>query len=78
MNPGELIGRERLAVAVFFLLLLAGLLGVGLLHGRGAGSPAAPEVVPGPQPPLLRRPPSGSPGPGKTSNGSGGGTWSVP
>ena len=79
MNPGELISRERLAVAVLVLLLLAGVLGVGLLHGWGAGSPAAPEVVPGLQPPSPSpASPSESPGPGRSSNGSGGGTSSDP
>jgi hypothetical protein len=79
MNPGELISRERLAVAVFVLLLLAGLLGVGLLHGRGVGSTAAPEVVPGPQPPTPSPAgPSGSPGSGTSANASGGGTASDP
>jgi hypothetical protein len=78
MNPGELMSRERLAVTVLVLVLLAGLLGAGLLHGRGAGSPAAPEVVPGPPPSPSSTGPSGSPGPGTSSNGSGGGTSSDP
>ena len=71
MNDGELITRERMAIVLLVLFLLAAVFALGLLYARGAGQPEAPQAAPAPPPP--GPPPSPGSGGGHPS-GSGGGS----